>query len=123
MVGVERKVTLELLTNDPPTTNATSAFCANASVAAHNSIIKIEKRFIEAPLIGIRFFGWLRILRCSFSGQSHRKILLELVTKGQALGGCPDLCRFHRTAELVVAVRLAWIPDILFRSGRPRRRA
>src|SRR6185312_4875869 len=60
-------------TKDPPTTNAASAFCAKANVEAHKKAIKIEKRFIEAPLHkNSRFIGWLSNVRCRFPAGGTR---------------------------------------------------
>src|SRR5436305_9571218 len=50
-VGELENVSLVSETNDPPTTNAASAFCAMANVDAHNRAIKIEKRFIRKLLL------------------------------------------------------------------------
>src|SRR6476469_1419063 len=103
-VGVERNVTRELLTNDPPTTNAASAFCAAANVEAHNSANKIENRFIQAPLAGIKVFGWLSHLRCRIAGSRNRKMLSPgtiPVTKGQVLRvSNPAISNVHGPAQV-----------------------
>src|SRR5579884_669327 len=49
-VGAERNVTRELLTNDPPTTTATSACWAAAKVEAQSIANKIARRFIKKLL-------------------------------------------------------------------------
>jgi hypothetical protein len=54
--GPVENVCCESETNDPPTTNATSAFCAIAVDAANNTAARMEKRFIEAPLLDKEFF-------------------------------------------------------------------
>src|SRR5215472_15634484 len=45
-------------TNDPPTTNAASAFCATATVAAQAMAIRIKTRFIK--LLYLLFSGFFK---------------------------------------------------------------
>src|SRR5689334_15335947 len=73
VAGIVKTVPFVSETNDPPTTNAASAFCAIANVETHNMTNKIEKRFIRKLLLLDLSFSWLWHREMQIHGPAEQK--------------------------------------------------